>query len=283
MRRIALVIVVLCASLPARAQAWPSPQQPDVPGSLPASPAQPSSRADALPPPDDSSATAAPRSVSWKTIVPNLASDQKRIWLFPVGLATGRHWKPALAVVAVTAGLIALDPTDTPYFRRTTTFQGFNKVASSRNTDLAIGLLPGSWYAVGLMRRDSYAQQTALFAGEAILDSEIVAVVMKDIDRRLRPAAVPPNGDFSDTWFRDHSSLLRGTGSFPSGHSIAAFSVATVFARRYSRHRWVPWVAYGAAGFIGFSRLTLSAHFPSDVFMGAALGYSISRFGVLRQ
>jgi membrane-associated phospholipid phosphatase len=29
--------------------------------------------------------------------------------------------------------------------------------------------------------------------------------------------------------------------------------------------------------------MTLSSHFPSDVFMGAALGYSISRFTVLRE
>ena len=69
----------------------------------------------------------------------------------------------------------------------------------------------------------------------------------------------------------------------PSGHTIAAFSIATVVARRYRKHRWVPFVAYGLAGVVGFSRMTLSAHFASDVFMGASLGYSISRFAVLRQ
>jgi len=36
------------------------------------------------------------------------------------------------------------------------------------------------------------------------------------------------------------------------------------------------------AALVGFSRLSLSAHFLSDVFMGSALGYSISRFAVLR-
>jgi membrane-associated phospholipid phosphatase len=77
---------------------------------------------------------------------------------------------------------------------------------------------------------------------------------------------------------------LGGYGSFLSGHTIAAFSVATIMARRYGRkHRWVPIVAYGAAGLVGFSRLTLSAHFTSDVFMGGALGYAISRFTVLRE
>jgi membrane-associated phospholipid phosphatase len=37
------------------------------------------------------------------------------------------------------------------------------------------------------------------------------------------------------------------------------------------------------AALVGFSRLTLSAHFASDVFVGAALGYSVSRFAVLQQ
>jgi len=42
-------------------------------------------------------------------------------------------------------------------------------------------------------------------------------------------------------------------------------------------------VAYGLAATVGFSRLTLSAHFLSDVFAGATFGYTIGRFSVLRQ
>jgi membrane-associated phospholipid phosphatase len=45
----------------------------------------------------------------------------------------------------------------------------------------------------------------------------------------------------------------------------------------------VKYAAYGVATAVGFSRLSLSAHFASDVFMGAVLGYSISRFTVLRE
>ena len=90
-------------------------------------------------------------------------------------------------------------------------------------------------------------------------------------------------GDFSNTWFKSHGSILGGTYGFPSGHSIAAFSVATVVARRYGNHRWVPYAAYGMAALVGFSRLSLLSHFVSDVFMGGALGYSIGRFTVLRQ
>ena len=42
-------------------------------------------------------------------------------------------------------------------------------------------------------------------------------------------------------------------------------------------------MSYGIAALVGFSRLTLSAHFVSDVFVGGALGYSVSRFAVLQQ
>jgi hypothetical protein len=44
----------------------------------------------------------------------------------------------------------------------------------------------------------------------------------------------------------------------------------------------VPWVAYGAATAVGFSRITLQAHFAYDVFAGAVFGYVIRRFVVLR-
>lgn len=227
-------------------------------------------------------APSAGRQVSWKLLAPNILRDQKPIWLFPVHAAQGRHWKPTLAVVLGTAALVALDPHDTPYFRRTDSFSGFNKVFSGGNTALGTAIVPLSVYAVGLARRDSYAQQTALFAGQAVVDAEILATVMKNIDRRLRPIEIPPDGDYSHTWFKSNGRFLSGRGSFPSGHTMAAFSVATVFAERYKQHRWVPFVAYGLAGLVGFSRVPLQSHFPSDVFAGAALGFAISRYVVLQ-
>jgi membrane-associated phospholipid phosphatase len=191
---------------------------------------------------------------------------------------------PTLGVLAVTAGLVAADPQTAPYFRNTHSFGGFNSVFSGKNTAIGTALVPASLYVAGLLRKNSYAKSTALLAGEAVADSEVLTTVLKDIDGRLRPAAVPSNGNYSDTWFDRQGSILHGNGSFPSGHTIAAFSVATVMARRYGRQKpWVPIAAYGAAAAIGFSRITLTSHFPSDVFMGAALGYSIGRFAVLRQ
>lgn len=224
-----------------------------------------------------------PRSVSWVELVPNILDDQKQIWTFPARLTHDHYWVPFLGVAAVTAGLVAADARIDKPFTRTTAFHGFNSVFSSNATSAGIAIAPISLYVVGLWRKDSYAQQTALFAGEAVADSEILATVIKTVDRRVRPNNVPSNGNLSDSWFEANGGVGLGRGGFPSGHAIAAFSVATVMSRRYgNKHRWVPYVAYGLAATVGFSRMTTLAHFPSDVFLGAALGYSVSRFAVLR-
>ena len=223
------------------------------------------------------------RPVSWKLLLPNLLSDQERIWTFPARLVHGQDWIPATAIVGTTAALWAFDPTEASYFRRSSTFNGFNNIFTGNATSIGTIIAPASLYAVGLIRKDLKMQHTALLAGEAVIDAEVVTTVLKDATRRVRPAAIPPTGNYSDSWFESSGSFLRGNGSFPSGHTIAAFSVATIVARRYGNHRWVPYVAYGMAALVGFSRLSLSAHFASDVFMGGALGYSISRFAVLRQ
>ena len=103
---------------------------------------------------------------------------------------------------------------------------------------------------------------------------------MKFITQRKRPYNIPPSGPFSDTFFNNGKSHFS-EGSFPSGHAIGAFSIATVVANRYQHRRWVPIAVYGLATVISLSRVTTSAHFPSDVFLGASLGYVIAKFQVL--
>jgi membrane-associated phospholipid phosphatase len=127
----------------------------------------------------------------------------------------------------------------------------------------------------GYLRHDGYAVRTALLAGEAYADGAIVDLALKGITQRKRPSGIESGSTFNDTFF-------RGGTSFPSGHATAAFSMATIIAHRYRHNRWVPWVAYGVAVAISLSRVTTTAHFPSDVFLGAALGYTIARFDVLR-
>jgi len=224
-------------------------------------------------------AGSSPRNVSWEKLPSNFILDEKEIWLFPIQLAHGRHLVPTLFVLGTATGLIFADAHDAPYFRRTSSFQTFNRGFSGPITASEIALVPTSFYLAGLIRGDSYSEKTALFAGEAVADNLALNLIMKIASRRLRPSDIAPNGNFSGTFFRSNASVVNG--SFPSAHAMAAFSVATVLAERYRGHRWVPWVVYGVAATICFSRITLQSHFPSDVFLGAALSYPIARFVVL--
>src|SRR6185369_1691468 len=76
---------------------------------------------------------------------------------------------------------------------------------------------------------------------------------------------------------KNHANAIRSYNSFPSGHTIAAFAAATVFAREYKDKPIVPIIAYSAATLIGLSRITENAHWISDVFAGAAIGYFTGR------
>jgi membrane-associated phospholipid phosphatase len=231
----------------------------------------------------DPNAAATYQPVTWKNLPVRILGDQRGVWLFPLHLAKGEHWLPFLGVTGTTGGLIAADPHIMFHLRNhTAAFDEFGEIFSSTNTAAFTALVPATFYFYGLIRKSSYSEQTALLTGEAVVDSEISVVAIKLITRRLRPNAVAPTSDFSDTFFKSPAALINKGGSFPSGHAAAIFSVATVVAERYRQHRWVPWVVYGLAASISFSRVPTFAHFPSDVFLGAALGYTITRFDVLR-
>ena len=189
---------------------------------------------------------------------------------------------PALAIAGATAGLIVADSHAMPYFRsHARNLDDLNDTFDAPITSAEVILLPASLMVAGYVRHDSYQVGTALLAGEAYADSAIVDLAVKAVTRRKRPSDVAPGASFDDTFFSGGKSPFKGS-SFPSGHAAGAFAIATVVASRYHNHRWAPWVLYGFATAISFSRVTTSSHFPSDVFLGAALGYTIARFEVLR-
>jgi membrane-associated phospholipid phosphatase len=219
------------------------------------------------------------RDVSPSLLPGNFLHDQGEIFLFPRQLARGRYWSPTIVVASATVALLSADPHVDPYFNHTTAFRRFNRAFGSELTGAETIAIPSALYVIGYHRQDSYMQNTALFAGEAVADSEVVRVFINSVTTRWRPQDIYRRRNYADTFF--HSVSHVGS-SFPSGHTIAAVAVATVIARRYREHRWVPWVAYGLAGTIGFSRISLRAHFPSDVFLGGILGYAIARYDVLQ-
>jgi membrane-associated phospholipid phosphatase len=268
-----LLFLIFCATMiygPGRACAQTTG------GGLPESPSQSSTR-----PATDDSRSPAAREVSWASLPKDFLRDQKNIWSFPAQLAKGHHWLPTLTIAGATAGLIAADPHAMPYFQsHARNLDRLNDTFDSTITTAEIIAIPTSLMALGYARHDRYQVSTALLAGEAYANAAVVDLAVKAVTRRQRPADVPPGGSFHNTFFNGGKSPFKGS-SFPSGHAAGAFSVATVIATRYHNHRWVPWVMYGTAAAISFSRVTTSAHFPSDVFLGAALGYTVTRYAVL--
>src|SRR6266849_8154313 len=81
------------------------------------------------------------RDVSVRKLPTNFLSDQRDLWLFPGQVVQRRHWLPTIAVAGATAGLLAADAHDAPYFRRTASFRGCNRAFSGRATSLEVALV----------------------------------------------------------------------------------------------------------------------------------------------
>ena len=276
--RFGFFVVVTCAGLGGFSNdLWAQEANANLPDSpFPANSADPSAGS----PRDNSSP--GEREATWRTLPREFLHDQKDIWLFPTQLARGRHLVPALAIAGITAGLIYADPHVMPYFRtHATNWDDFNDTFDAYITTGEVISLPAGLLAGGYIRHDPRTVSSALLCAEAYGDSAIVDLAMKAVTRRERPVDVPINGNYRDTFFNGGKSPFHGS-SFPSGHTIGVFSVATVVANRYQRHRWVPFTAYGMAFVISASRITTAAHWPSDVFLGGALGYSIAKYETLR-
>jgi len=79
------------------------------------------------------------------------------------------------------------------------------------------------------------------------------------------------------------SKLSKGPGeildpSFPSAHAAFSFMMATLLALWFPRYRVIFFIV---AGFIGWTRIYLGLHYPTDVIVGALLGYGITKLFLL--
>ena len=80
------------------------------------------------------------------------------------------------------------------------------------------------------------------------------------------------------------SKISRGPGeildpSFPSGHAVFSFMMATLLSHWFPRYRIIFFLV---AAFIGWTRIYLVLHYPTDVIAGALLGYGITRLFLIR-
>jgi membrane-associated phospholipid phosphatase len=136
---------------------------------------------------------------------------------------------------------------------------------------LALG---ATLYAGGRLSGDGFVQQTGREVMRAVLISGGMTALVKGAVGRARPFAAPGDPDV----FSPGRGFTNGSlGSFPSGHTSAAFATATVLARELNAAhpggRWLTnTLLFGGATFVGFSRVYERQHWPSDVVAGAALG-----------
>jgi hypothetical protein len=142
----------------------------------------------------------------------------------------------------------------------------------------------GAFELYGLIFKDKRAQVTGLLASQALITSGVWTRIGKFVAGRERPSASyegsrQPGGEWHwlsgcIDYYEDNKKFPGSSyDAFPSGHTSTAFSMATVFAKMYPDKAAVPIIAYSVATLVGLSRLTEHAHWMSDVFVGAALGY----------
>ncbi len=128
---------------------------------------------------------------------------------------------------------------------------------------------------------------TSVLASQAALSAGIWSRLGKMLTGRMRPGATYGDKEYnSDHWFGPFAEFnkaergTRGIGAydaFPSGHTAAAFSIATVFAGRYSDRKAVPWISYILATTVAVTRLVEHEHWASDLIPGALIGYGCGR------
>ncbi len=139
------------------------------------------------------------------------------------------------------------------------------------------GLYPaalfGGYYIYGLTTKNKRARQIALGGTQAFVMAAISSQVLKHIFHRHRPNQNDPPNPY--LW----EGPTKGWNytSFPSGHTTAAFAIASMMSKVYKDKMWVGIISYGFATGVGLSRIYDNKHWPTDVIVGAALGYAIGQ------
>ena len=193
----------------------------------------------------------------------DLVDDQKTIWTSPTHLRlVDANW-----LVPLGGALAAMLATDTETSKHLS--NSANRIKYSKDVaNYGVGSLiavGGGLYLWGHFTHDDHKRETGFLAGEAAIDSLAVTYAVKYAFGRERPLADNYRGRF---W--------QGGVSFPSEHSAAAWSIASVIAHEYPSPL-TTFLSYGLAAAVSASRVSGKQHFPSDVLLGGAVGWFVGQ------
>ena len=195
----------------------------------------------------------------------NILLDQKDIFTSPfhVNRHNALQW---LVPMAATGALIASDTHIANAFENS---QGQvrwgGRISQIGAAYTLIPIVAGS-YVYGAWRDNAKGREIGVLGTEALLDSLIVSGTLKEVFRRNRPDEKNP-GDF---W--------GGGSSFPSGHAIQVWTIASLLDHEYKHQRIVGITAYSLAGIVSAARVAAQKHFASDVVAGGTMGWFIGRY-----
>ncbi|HEX7844561.1 MAG TPA: phosphatase PAP2 family protein [Chitinophagaceae bacterium] len=131
------------------------------------------------------------------------------------------------------------------------------------NTECPVGIgAPVITLGAGFIAKDKQLQRKGWENLVSFTLASISSTQLKKWVNRGRPAT---KYDFVDP-YKNVSKY-----SFPSGHTTLAFSTATTLSLNFKKW-YVVVPAYLWAGAMGYSRVHLGVHYPSDVLAGAVLG-----------
>jgi membrane-associated phospholipid phosphatase len=195
----------------------------------------------------------------------NILLDQKDIWSSPFRMTrnSAKWW---IVLGAATAALVATDKHTINAFENAPTQVRWGNNISNVGSAYTVMPVVAGFYVAGAIVDDAKARETGVLGGEALLDGLIVQEVLKPLAGRSRPNAI-----------HDRQEWFEGGASFPSGHAIASWSLASVVAHEYAHKKWVPVVAYGLATVVSAARFTAQQHYASDLLAGSAIGWFIGQ------
>jgi membrane-associated phospholipid phosphatase len=200
-----------------------------------------------------------------------ILQDQKAIWTSPFHTAKSDvKWWAIFG--AATGALIATDKYTAREFPNTNAQVRLGNYTS--NLGAAYTLIPigAGFYFLGTAKQSEHFRETGMLVFESLIDTTIIETIVKSATDRARPLEGNGNGGF----WEGKSGVYNA--SFPSGHAINTFALASVFAHEYHNKWWVKLLAYGYAGTVVGARLAARRHFPGDVVAGGAMGWFVGDY-----